>query len=132
MQRWFFTMIATLVLAACGASTPGPAPVSAAASLTACKSVASFTASAAPQLQKEVCASCHGGTASAATAALDLTNIGKDNATACSQALRTVNLANRSQSALIQAVTGAQAHTGGRVPDPQAFTDALLAWINNE
>ena len=127
-------LVTTLVLVACGASTPEASAVraSTASSSDACKSVATFISSAAPQLQKEGCAGCHAGTDAGATTALDLTNVGKDNAAACSQALRAVNLTNRPQSAIIQAATGAQAHKGGTVGDAQAFKSALLGWIDNE
>ena len=83
-------------------------------------------------LQKDGCAGCHAGSDASATAALDLTSVGKDNAAACSQALHAVDLANRPQSAIIQEAVGAQAHKGGTVADAQAFTSALLGWIANE
>ena len=120
---------------ACGAATPAPSdppPVGQGPTAGACKSVATFTSSAAPQLQQDGCAGCHAGADAPATAAFNLTNLGKDNTAACSQALRDANLANRPQSAIIQAAAGAQAHKGGKVADTQAFTNALLGWINNE
>jgi len=132
-MRSLHFMALTLVLAACGASAPNVAEVSASAgSAKACKSAATFTSSAVPQLQKDGCTACHAGTDTSATAALDLTNVGKDNAAACSLALRAVNLADRSQSAIIQAAVGAQAHAGGKVADTQAFTQAMRGWIDNE
>jgi hypothetical protein len=120
---------------ACGAAMPAPSdppPVGPGPTAGACKSVATFTSSAAPQLQQDGCAGCHAGADAPATAAFNLTNLGKDNAAACSHALHDVNLANRPQSAIIQAAAGAQAHKGGKVADTRAFTNALLGWINNE
>ena len=133
-MRPSYFLTTALVLVACGASAPEAAKVPAATGLApgVCKSVATFTSSAAPQLQKDGCAGCHAGSDASATAALDLTSVGKDNAAACSQALRAVDLANRPQSAIIQAAVGAQAHKGGTVADAQAFTSALLGWIANE
>ncbi len=134
-MRFSILLAVAIALTACGAATPAPSdppPASPLPIAGACTSVATFTSSAAPQLQKDGCAGCHGGADAPATAALDLTNLGKDNTAACSQALHDVNLANRPQSAIIQAAAGAQAHKGGKVPDSQAFTNALLGWINNE
>lgn len=123
----------TIVCAACGAATPDPPTPSAAGLATGgCKSVATFTSSAAQQLQKDGCAGCHAGADASATSAFDLTNLGKNDPAACSQALRFVNVANRLQSPIIQVAVGTQAHKGGTVADPQPFTSALLGWINNE
>jgi len=97
-----------------------------------CKSVATFTSSAGPELRKEGCLGCHAGGEARATNALDLTGVGKDDAAACAQALKKVNLASKPQSAIIQAATGAQPHAGGKVSDPASFSAALLGWINNE
>jgi hypothetical protein len=97
-----------------------------------CKSVATFTSSAVPELRKDNCIGCHGGGSAAATGALDLTNVDKDNAAACAQALRRVNPSNKPQSAIIQAAAGTQAHVGGKVANAPAFTSALLGWSNNE
>jgi hypothetical protein len=97
-----------------------------------CKSVATFTSSAVPELRKDGCIGCHGGGSATATGALDLTNVDKDNAAACTQALKAVNPTSKPQSAIIQAAAGAQAHVGGKVANAPAFTSALLGWINNE
>ena len=138
-MRISILLAVAIASAACGATTPTPSdppPVGPAATAGACKSVATFTSSAAPQLQQDGCAGCHAGADAPATAAFDLTNLGKDNASACSQALHDVNLANKPQSAIIQAPAGAQAHKGGKVAGTvagtQAFANALLGWINNE
>jgi len=98
----------------------------------ACKSVATFTSSAVPALQKDGCTGCHSRASGSAKGALDLTDVGTNDAAACAQVLAKVNLANRAQSAIIQAPAGAQSHMGGKVHDPQAFTAAMLGWINNE
>jgi len=95
-----------------------------------CKSVASFTSSAAPELQKDACVGCHSGPT--AKGAFDLSSIGTDNAAACAQALTKVNLANKAQSIIIRAPTGTHPHMGGKVEDTQAFTAAVLGWMNNE
>jgi hypothetical protein len=97
-----------------------------------CKSVATFTSSAAPELQKDGCVGCHSGANATAKNALDLTSVGTNDTAACSQALAKVNLANRAQSVIIQAPAGAHAHMGGKVDDAAVFTAALLGWINNE
>jgi len=97
-----------------------------------CKSVATFTSSAAPELQKDGCVGCHSGSNARAKSALDLTSVGTNDAAACTQALTKVNLANKTQSILIQSPAGARAHLGGKVDDPQIFTAAMLGWINSE
>jgi len=97
-----------------------------------CKSVATFTSSAAPELQKDGCVGCHSGANATAKNALDLTNVGTNDTAACAQALAKVNLANKAQSVIIQAPAGAHAHMGAKVDDAAVFTAALLGWINNE
>jgi len=97
-----------------------------------CKSVATFTSSAAPALQKDGCVGCHSGANATAKNALDLASVGTNDTAACAQALAKVNLANKAQSVIIQAPAGAHAHMGGKVDDAAVFTAALLGWINNE
>jgi hypothetical protein len=97
-----------------------------------CKSVATFTSSAVPALQKDGCVACHSASNATARAALDLTSVGTNDAAACAQALTKVNLTNKAQSILIQAPAGTHSHLGGKVEDPQAYTAALLGWMNNE
>jgi hypothetical protein len=83
-------------------------------------------------MRKDGCMGCHAGTSPGATGVFNLTSVGKDDAAACAQALNKVNLSNKPQSAIIQAAAGTQAHEGGKVADTQAFTTALLGWVNNE
>jgi hypothetical protein len=97
-----------------------------------CKSVATFTSSAVPGIQKENCLTCHAGSNAGATGALDLSQLGKDNTMACAQALNKVTLSNKPQSPLIQAPAGNLTHQGGKVPDTAAYTTAITNWINNE
>ena len=97
-----------------------------------CKSVATFTSSAVPALQKDGCVGCHSGANASAKSALDLTSVGTNDTAACAQALAKVNLTNKAQSMIIQAPAGTHAHAGGKVDDTQAFTAALLGWMNNE
>jgi hypothetical protein len=106
--------------------------VSTAAGGAACKSVATFKSSAVPVLKNDGCLGCHGGANPAAVRALDLSNVGKDDAAACAQALTKVNGSNKPQSAILQAVTGTQAHLGGKVKDAPVFTAGVMGWINNE
>jgi hypothetical protein len=97
-----------------------------------CKSVTTFTSSAEPEIKNDGCLGCHAGSNGAATSALDLTQVGKDDTMACAQALNKVNLTNKPQSAIIQAPAGNLTHQGGKVADTQPFTNAMLGWINNE
>ena len=97
-----------------------------------CKSVATFVSSAVPALSRDGCTECHGGGDAAATKALDLRSIGKDNTAACAEALKRVSVANGSLSAIIQAPAGAQNHAGGKVKDRPGFTAALMGWIAHE
>jgi hypothetical protein len=97
-----------------------------------CKSVATFTSSAAPAMTKDNCLSCHAGGNGGATAALDLSQMNKNDTMACAQALNKVNLANKGQSPIIQAPAGNLTHQGGKVGDTAAFTQALTTWLNNE
>jgi hypothetical protein len=97
-----------------------------------CKSVATFTSSALPELLKAGCMTYHAGTNAGATSALDLTTLGKDNVAACAQVLTKVSLANKPQSVIIKVAAGTQTHMGGRVADLQGYTAAMLGWMNNE
>ena len=63
---------------------------------------------------------------------MDLSNLDNDDADACLQALKKVNLTNKAASLIIDKPAGAAGHTGGKVGDPQGFTDAIRAWIDNE
>ncbi len=95
-----------------------------------CKSVTSFTANAVPAIQQNNCLNCHdqGGNGNAS---LDLSQVGKDDAKACAQALNRVNLGNKAQSAIIQAPTGGvAAHPFKNASG--TYTTMMLAWMNNE
>jgi hypothetical protein len=96
-----------------------------------CKSLATFTANAVPALQGNTCLNCHGAPGGSGYPSLDMSQVGKDNAKACAQALGRVNLANKAQSQIIIAATGGiAAHPFKNAP--AAYTTAMLAWINNE
>jgi hypothetical protein len=114
------------VVSASASAEHGPALVAG-----GCKSVSTFTASAAPAFRAG-CVGCHGGAMSGATMAFDLSNLGKDDAAACAQALKKVDLANKPASAIFQAATGSLAHAGGKVHDAPGFTRAVNGWIDNE
>src|ERR1700677_4324414 len=86
-----------------------------ASAASGCKSVATFTSSAAPELQKDGCLGCHSGANATAKSALDLTSVGTNDTVACAQALAKVNLANKAQSVIIQAPAGTHAPMGGKV-----------------
>jgi hypothetical protein len=110
-----------------------PSEVEGIASATGgCKSVATFTSSAAPELQEDGCVGCHSGANATARRALDLTAVGTNDTAACAQALAKVDLANKAQSTIIQAPAGTHPHMGGKVDDTAVFTAAILGWINNE
>jgi hypothetical protein len=97
-----------------------------------CKSVATFTSSAAPAFRSAGCIGCHGGAMATATTAFDLAKLGKDDVAACAQALKKVDVANKPASAIFQATTGSLAHAGGKVADAAGFTRAVHGWIDNE
>ncbi len=97
-----------------------------------CKSVATFTSSAAPAITKDNCLSCHAGSNAGATGALDLSQLNKNDTMACAQALNKVTLANKAQSPIIQAPAGNLTHQGGKVADTAAYTTAITTWLNNE
>lgn len=95
-----------------------------------CKSLSTFTASAAPALLP--CLQCHaaGGTGAAA---LDLSGLSapRDDARACAQAKTKANPQNPSSSAIIRAPTGAIASHPFRTQNAN-FAQALTTWISNE
>jgi hypothetical protein len=103
-----------------------------------CKNVPGFQSIAADFTGNESlnCVNCHGGSNANATSAMDLTALGggtPNYAAACAQALNKVNLANKPQSAIIQAPTGGINHAGGQIADKTGFTnDVLNKWLNGE
>jgi hypothetical protein len=114
--------------------TPASAPMTPSGLMFAneCKSVATFTASAAPELRAAGCLGCHAGGMTDATSAFDLTKLGTDDAAACRQALKKVDLANKPRSAILQSPTGPVPHAGGKVADATSFSRAIRGWIDNE
>ena len=96
-----------------------------------CKSVTTYVSSAVPAIQNNTCLTCHQGQNGGATAALDMTDVGQDNARACAQALTKVNLTDKPNSTIIAAPTGKVQHPY-QVADPQGWTNAILGWIQNE
>lgn len=99
--------------------------------VSGCKSVATFTSSAVPAIQGNTCLTCHDGSNAGATGALDLSNVGKDDAAACAQALSKVDLKNKPNSAILAAPTGKIQHPY-QVGDAAAWTAAINGWIANE
>ena len=63
---------------------------------------------------------------------MDLSQLDQDDAAACTQARKRIDFTNKANSQIIQAPAGNLGHTGGKVGDPQGFTDAIHAWIDNE
>lgn len=101
--------------------------------MSGCKDVATFQASAAPQLM-QLCVSCHGGNNQTATSNLDLKALtGQVNyATACTQARLKINFQNKPASPII--ATPVQKLNGHpyQVANAQTYTNALTTWINKE
>jgi cytochrome c553 len=96
-----------------------------------CKAVATFTADAVPAIQANQCLTCHQGENPSATANLDLTMIGTDNAAACAQALTQVNLTTPSNSNIILAPTGGIAAHPFKGASAN-FKTMMLDWIMAE
>jgi hypothetical protein len=96
-----------------------------------CKSVATFTADAVPAIQANQCLTCHQGENPTATASLDLSQVGKDNTTACGQALSQVNLTNPTQSNIILAPTGGIAAHPFKGASA-SYQTMMLEWIKAE
>jgi hypothetical protein len=96
-----------------------------------CMSVATYTADAVPAIMANQCLNCHQGQNTAATANLDMTQVGKDNAAACAQALSKVDLKDPSQSLIILAPTGGIAQHPFQGAS-SSFTTMMLEWIDKE
>jgi len=96
-----------------------------------CKSVATFTSSAAGPLTNQ-CRGCHGGANAGATGAMNLSALGTDNAAACAQALTKVTLANKPGSAIITRPRAGSGHPAVAGFNQAAHDAAMLGWINNE
>jgi hypothetical protein len=96
-----------------------------------CKAVATYTADAVPAIMANQCLNCHQGENPGATAALDMTMVGTNNAAACAQALNRVNLMDPSMSEIILAPTGGipgHPFTGAS----PSFKTMMLMWIDKE
>jgi mono/diheme cytochrome c family protein len=96
-----------------------------------CKSVATYTADAVPAIMANTCLTCHQGENPGATAALDMTKVGTDNAAACAQALNRVNLADPANSDIILAPTGGVAAHPFKGASA-SFKTMMLLWIAKE
>lgn len=101
-----------------------------------CTDVAAFQASAEPALG--VCAgTCHSGQDGQATAAVDMTALGSDAASACAQVKNRVNVSDPAASQLFVTTDpgGNAAHPykfNGNDADFAAFRDQVTAWIAAE
>jgi hypothetical protein len=96
-----------------------------------CKAVATYTADAVPAIQANTCLTCHQGQNAEATANLDMTMVGTDNAAACAQALNQVDLADPSMSNIILAPTGGITNHPFKGASA-SFKTMMLEWIAKE
>jgi hypothetical protein len=99
-----------------------------------CKSVATFTSDAVPQIQANTCLTCH-NTGGSGNASLDLSALAlstPDYATACAQALTRVNTTTPAQSDIILTPTGAGNPMHPFTTATAAFVSGMEAWIANE
>jgi hypothetical protein len=99
-----------------------------------CKSVATFTSDAVPQIQANTCLTCH-NTGGSGNASLDLSALAlatPDYATACAQALTRVNTTTPAQSDIILTPTGAGNPMHPFKTATAAFVSGMEAWIANE
>ncbi len=101
-----------------------------------CTALPEFSESAAPQLQAR-CVSCHGGGNGQATAAVDMTDLGTDDAAACAQVKNRVNLTTPQQSQIFVVTNpnGNAAHPykfGGDAGLHADFMTELTLWISAE
>jgi hypothetical protein len=96
-----------------------------------CKALQAFIDNAKPQLQGNGCLDCHGEGGNG-QAVMNLVELDQDDALACQEVLKEVNLANKAASLIIDKPAGAVGHTGGKVGDPAGYTAAIRAWIDNE
>jgi hypothetical protein len=96
-----------------------------------CKALPAFEQFAVPTIQREGCPNCHGGANPGATSALDMTQLGTDNAATCAQALLRVNLANKNASPILVDPPGRNNHPQ-IVMDEGDFDVAMHQWIDKE
>jgi hypothetical protein len=96
-----------------------------------CKALSTFVADAVPAIQANQCLTCHQGENPTATANLDLTMLGTDNAAACTQALTQVNLTTPAMSNIILAPTGGIAAHPFKGASAN-YKTMMLDWIDAE
>ncbi len=96
-----------------------------------CKALAQYVADAVPAIKANQCLNCHQGENAGATASLDMTKVGVDNAAACAQALSKVDLTDPSNSLIILAPTGGVAAHPFQGASA-SFKTMMLAWITKE
>lgn len=109
-----------------------------AGSSSACKDVATFQSSAAPELIN-TCVGCHGGGSAGAQSAMDLSALkggSPDYATACNQAHFKVNTTNHAMSNILLApLSGSGLTHGGGKPYGSTSSPGYVAianWVNKE
>jgi hypothetical protein len=96
-----------------------------------CKALPEFVQFAVPTIQREGCPNCHGGANPGATSALDMTQLGKDNAATCAQALLRVDLSSKDKSPILVDPPGRNNHPP-IVQDEGNFDVAMHQWIDKE
>ena len=101
-----------------------------------CNALNEFVTNAVPQLQARF-ENCHGGNNGQATAAVDMSDLGSDNAAACAQVKNRVNTTtpNQSQIFITTDPNGNAAHPykfGGNAGLFTDFRDDLTIWIQAE
>jgi hypothetical protein len=112
----------------------GKATAADAGSSGGCKSVATFTSDAVPQIKANTCLNCH-NTGGSGNASLDLSALAlatPDYATACAQALTRVNTTTPAQSDIILTPTGAGNAMHPFKTATAAYVSGMEAWIANE
>jgi hypothetical protein len=96
-----------------------------------CKDLTDYVADAVPAIQANTCLTCHQGQNAEATANLDMTMVGTNNAAACAQALTQVDLADPAMSNIILAPTGGIASHPFKGASA-SFKTMMLEWIDKE
>lgn len=98
-----------------------PGKISVISAAATCKNVEGFAQNVLPAIRNQqtsqgnTCQGCHGQ----GLGGLNLSS--QDNALICQQVLQKLNQANLAQSLIITKVTGGMAHSGGTVPDANAW-----------
>lgn len=101
-----------------------------------CNALTEFEANAVPQLQAR-CENCHGGNNGQATAAVDMSDLGTNNAAACAQVKNRINTTTPAQSQIFITTDpgGNAAHPykfGGDTNLFNGFRNDLTIWIQAE